>query len=375
VVDNIFLKPRFVGKRFKNHSLPLEILKDLAVLEELITEVAKREYIKKNPNKSRVPNGFTRDITFKLTGIEEGSAIPAIEIEPAENSLFPVYYPFFEMARESIANGIDAADKNENIIQFLDESVLTYFDRIGRGLKDGEIIEFPTPKRENPSRLTRESRKRLVMASSKIEITDDIIIRGYIPELDQNKMTFEIKTIDNESLQANIPEQHFDTLMEAFNGYKKKTKILLVGVGLFNKKQKMTGIESIGHISILDLLDIPSRLVELKNLKNGWLDGHGKAPGAESLNWLSEFMENSYPEDLTLPYLFPTESGGIRAEWESSEYDQSLDIDLETHQCRWHSLNLLTDSEEDKTFSIDESTDWDWIISNLRNRSGVTTVE
>jgi hypothetical protein len=48
VEDHVFLKPRFVGKRFDNHSLPLEILKDLAVLEELIIEVAKREYIKKN---------------------------------------------------------------------------------------------------------------------------------------------------------------------------------------------------------------------------------------------------------------------------------------------------------------------------------------
>jgi hypothetical protein len=367
VEDHVFLKPRFVGKRFDNHSLPLEILKDLAVLEELIIEVAKREYIKKNPEKSRVPKGFTRDLIFKLTGIEEGSAIPAIEIEPAATSLFPDYYPFFEMARESIADGINAADKNENILQFLDESALTYFDRIGRGLKTGEIIEFPTSKRKTPSKLTRESRMRLVMASSKIVITDDITIRGYIPELDQNKMSFEIKTIDGESLQANIPEQHFETLMAAFIGYKKKTKVLLEGVGFFNKNQKMTGIESISHISILDLLDIPSRLAEFKNLEDGWLDGCGKAPLVDSLNWFSEFMENSYPEDLDLPYLYPTESGGIRAEWESEEYDISLDINLETHHCQWHSLHLLTDQVINKNVSLDEKGDWDWILENLKN--------
>jgi hypothetical protein len=191
------------------------------------------------------------------------------------------------------------------------------------------------------------------MASSKIEITDDISIRGYIPELDQNRMSFEINTIENDRLAAPIPEQHFDTLMEAFNGFKKKTKVLLEGVGRFDKKQKMTGIESISHISILDFLDIPSRLAELKNLEDGWLDGHGQAPVEAKLDWLSEFMENTYPEDLDLPYLYPTESGGIRAEWDSKGYDQSLDIDLETHQCQWHSLNLLTEKEEDKILSLD----------------------
>ena len=40
-----FLSPRLVGNRFDQHSIPLEVLKDLAALEELIVEVAKWHYL------------------------------------------------------------------------------------------------------------------------------------------------------------------------------------------------------------------------------------------------------------------------------------------------------------------------------------------
>ncbi len=36
-----FLRPKLVGKRFEENSIPLELLGDLAVLEAMIIEVAK----------------------------------------------------------------------------------------------------------------------------------------------------------------------------------------------------------------------------------------------------------------------------------------------------------------------------------------------
>lgn len=40
-----FLCPRMVGPRFDGHAIPLELLKDLAVLEEMIIEIAKWCYL------------------------------------------------------------------------------------------------------------------------------------------------------------------------------------------------------------------------------------------------------------------------------------------------------------------------------------------
>jgi hypothetical protein len=54
-------------------------------------------------------------------------------------------------------------------------------------------------------------------------------------------------------------------------------------------------------------VDVPSRIDELRGLEAGWLDGYGKAPSQEGLNWFSNAFENRYPDDLALPYIYPTE--------------------------------------------------------------------
>ena len=71
-----FLQPHLTGSRFAGHSIPLEFLKDLAVLQEMIIEVAKWRFLQDNPGRRRCPRGFTEGIELKLTGIEEGCAAP-----------------------------------------------------------------------------------------------------------------------------------------------------------------------------------------------------------------------------------------------------------------------------------------------------------
>jgi hypothetical protein len=86
-----FLKPRFDGKRFTDHSLPLDVLKDLAVFNDLIAETAKWLYLKENQGRKRIPKGFLEDVSLKLVAIEEGSAIPKIVmiVSMTSATLFP----------------------------------------------------------------------------------------------------------------------------------------------------------------------------------------------------------------------------------------------------------------------------------------------
>ena len=154
-----FLRPRLVGGRFDSHAIPLDFLKDLAVLEELIVEVAKVEFLKDHSSRQRSPRGFTDGIALKLTGIEDGSAIPVISLFVAANFLFPPENQiYFERARDAVAHAVAAAERNQPVTDFLPEKTLSYFDRIGRGLRDDEAIEFNTPAATSPARLTRETR-------------------------------------------------------------------------------------------------------------------------------------------------------------------------------------------------------------------------
>ena len=69
-LNNIeFLSPRLVGERFLGHAIPLEVLRDLAVLEEMLVETAKWGYMQEHPDRKRIPRGFTNGVSLKLTGI------------------------------------------------------------------------------------------------------------------------------------------------------------------------------------------------------------------------------------------------------------------------------------------------------------------
>lgn len=363
-----FLTPRLIGDRFEGHSIPLEVLKDLAVLEEMIVEVAKTEFLKDHPDRLRSPRGFTEGVTLKLTAIEEGSAIPVIILSIATTLLSLNSSQYFERARDAMVDAIGAAEHNQPITAYLPEKSLGYFDRLGRGLRDGEVIEFSTPTRRDPARLTRETRRKLLLASAGVkELTEDVVVRGAIPEVDQDDMTFELLLIDGRKVPAPVAAQHLETILEAFQAYKAGSRVLVQGIGRLNRNEKLIGFDSIEHVSVLDPLDVPARLDELRLLQDGWLDGQGSAPRPDGLDWLSDEFTQGYPEDLPLPFVYPTPEGGIRLEWSLGPNEVTLDIDLMTHIASLHTLNLNSDEELEETLRLNEPAEWDRLVEQIRH--------
>ena len=212
--------------------------------------------------------------------------------------------------------------------------MLGYFDRFGRNLEDREAIEF-TEGAGTPVRLTKESRRALVLASSAAKVTEEIVVHGAISEMDQHANTFHIRLLDGTKVKAPLADQHYETVLEAFNNYLHGMRTRMYATGLFNRSNRLEGIESVEHISVLDPLDVAARVEELGLLKDGWLDGKGLAPVSDGLNWLVGAFDRHYPDDLPLPYLYPTAAGGVRTEWPAKPHEVSLDIDLKTRAGEW----------------------------------------
>src|SRR4051794_1078295 len=134
-----FLSPKLVGKRFEAHSIPLELLGDLAVLEEMIIEVAKWRYLQENTDRKRSPRKFTEGISLTLTAVEDGSAIAKIALALAVSGLIPTpQQAYLEQSRDAIVGAIAAADDNKSPTDYLPQKALAYFDRLGRSLLDDE---------------------------------------------------------------------------------------------------------------------------------------------------------------------------------------------------------------------------------------------
>jgi len=369
-----FLRPRLCGTRFEGAAIPLEVLKDLAVLEEMVIEVAKWRFLQEHPDRRRSPRGFTDGIELKLTGVEEGSTVPVISLVVDSLNLpgmSPPNQVYFEQAREAIVCAIAAAEQNQTVVSHLPEECLGYFDRIGRSLRDGESIEFTTPSHTTPARLTKETRRSLVLASSRVrELTEEATLRGSIPEADQDDMTFELQLIDGHKVTGPMPDQHLDTIIEAFNGYRRGTRVLLQGIARYNRQNRLLGLESIEHISLLDPLDVPARLDELRGLRDGWLEGKGVAPCHEGLDWLAASFDRYFPEDLPLPHVYPTAEGGVQAEWSLASNEVSIEVDLATHRGEWHWLDLTSDAKDLRALTLDDDEAWAWVVTEIRRMAG-----
>ncbi len=357
--DQAFLEPRLTGKRFENHAIPLELFKDFSALEELIIELAKYAYKQENSDRQRLPKGFTKNISLKLSGVGEGSAVPQIVLDIQNQDHANEYKKYFDNSKEMILRGVSAANNiDEQISHYIPEEYLSYFDKIGRSLKDDEALELSPNNEDNKAIINKSTRKLLLSSSRLEEITEEIVVRGKIFELDQKENIFTLQSSEGISVKAPVNSQHKSTILEAFNNYESGVKVLIQCLGCFNRNNKLISIQTVEHVSLLDINDVPSRIDELRFLKDGWLDGIGKAPLEEGLNWLSNQFDNYALEEMPLPLVFPTEDGNIQMEWSFNFFDISLEIDLVSKKAQLHMLNLQTEKENLNSFNLNEASLW-----------------
>lgn len=360
--------PRLVGDRFQEHTLPLELLEDLSTLQAMTTEMAKWLYLQKNQGRQRIPKNFTHGISFELQNIEPGSTIPKIVLVASFAGLFPAEnVNFFEEAKERIIQAVQAAEVDGNINDYAPDSVLSYFNKFGKNLRNDEYIEF-RPEENQKAVFNKESRRRLILASSTSnEFTENVNLRGYISEMDQTKKSFHIELVNGQRILSDYDDTFKETLMESFMNYNQKQKVLLSGTGRFSKTNKLLGLKEVQEIVQLEELDVPFRLEELSVLKDGWLDGHGIAPDKSGLDWLAEMFELFYDPGLPLPHVFPTPDGGVQVEWSIGEREIALKIDLLSRIGDYLEVNINTDKDFDSIFKLDNEEGW----KNLNERLAV----
>lgn len=127
-------------------------------------------------------------------------------------------------------------------------------------------------------------------------------------------------------------------------------------------------LESIQRVTSPRPRDVPARLDEFRDMRDGWLEGGGLAPKSNELDWLSTVFERYYPDDVLLPYTYPTPEGGISMEWSVENNAVILDINLDAHSAEWLWFDRDSDDEFERTLNMDESADWQWLVSEIRSK-------
>lgn len=341
-----FSQPRFTGARFDEHTLPVDVARDLAAYETLIVELAKHLYLQGHPDRQRVPKGFASSFRLDIERIDEGSAKPLLALViSGALALTGGEQDYFERARDLIAECI-ASPENALPPEFPKE-LLVHFNQFGRSLRADETLELPR-RHATSAVLTPDKRKRLVLAADQV-YEREVSLTGCIEEVDFTKSSFRLKLTDGGQVNVPMPDS-FHNNARTFGG-RIRHQISVTGVCTFDSWDRLQKVVSVDALEVIKNHAISARIDELAQLQSGWFEGEGLAPDADNLSRFSEKLIADYPDKLPLPQIVLKQDGNLLLEWKA-EGDPSLDINLRDFQASFHAFGP---NEEDieREFNLD----------------------
>ncbi|WP_294311673.1 hypothetical protein [uncultured Chryseobacterium sp.] len=374
--DKVFIAPRLVGSRFEDHTLPVNILEDFTALEDLLIEVAKGIYLTENPNRKRVPKGFSDGIYLKLVEIDEGSSIAKFAIASmiALNSTLPLEnlnnFTYFEKAKDRIISVVESVN-NGNLPTEVDYKLLSYFSKIGKNLLDDESIDFGydySSKTSSKAILNKATRKKLLLSGEqKTEYIDNIKLFARIPEIDQKNNTFQVET-EFGNIKCPLTESIKDSVFTAFNEYVNNTYISLKGTALFNWNDKIQEITEIESMDILDPLDVSLRISNLSKLEDNWYEGGGKALNNAGLGKFENLFNSYFDNKLSLPAIFPRIDGNIQLEWKKQTKNVIIEIDLISLKSEFFYYSDIDElDEKEEQIDLSDKDGWNKLNDLIKN--------
>lgn len=353
-----FSQPRFTGTRFDEHTLPVDVARDLAAYESLIAELAKHLYLNDHPDRQRVPKGFASNFHLDIQRIDEGSTKPMLVLVLAGAlALVGGERDYFEQARDLVSECIAA---HENALpENFPKELLVHFNQLGRSLREGEALELPRQGMESAV-LTPEKRKKLVLAADLV-YEKEVDLLGSIAEVDFEKFTFRLRLADGGQIVSPMPDSFYSKARE-FVG-KTRHQVTLRGVAAYDSWDRLQKLVFVESLEVVKNYAIAARMDELAQMQDGWFEGQGVAPDADKLAIVADRLVADYPEKLMLPTVVPTQDGNLLLEW-TADGSPSLDVRLDNLQASFHAFGP-NGNDIERDFNLTNTMEWQSLFGFL----------
>lgn len=347
--DETFLELHFSGGRFEEHEMPLEVLKDLSVLNDIILNIAVKKYMESNPERKRLPKGFRNQNWLALSHLEKGSVIVKLAVVSLACGLFSNYPLCIDAAGDEALKTLKNVETPDQFDPSVTREILSNFAALGQHLQEGEQIDFS---RKGAERISYHPEMcKIFRKAAKESYKEDVDLYGTICEYDKEKRNATFLTFSGKRLTFPVTCELSRSVSDAFQKYP-KTKVEIEGIQEFDAngigKDKLT----VNSLEILDPLDTSARIEEFRCLKPGWLDGSGMSFDEKNLEWIDNFLASLVYELARPPYLYPIEGENISAEWDVGALKITLEFDLKEKKAIYYSFSQSVDKDEEKEFDL-----------------------
>ncbi len=324
---------RYVGERFRDARLPLEVSSDLAAFRDLLATVAKHEFRKKNIGMAQAPRRFDPNISFTLIGVEDGSAVPTFELktEIAQRSPPSIRNQTESIVDEAFNEVVSLIDNASHGVfpDVVPPDVVRALSKFGSSIKGKESIEFVGPRGQdgNLVSFTPELRKRLLIQLREtytVEIEDV----GKLTGIDIKRNTIQIENEVHGELRLKLNGSGL--LAEDFDGVTGSEVAFTISAAL-DANDKFKAIEAVSTVDLVQPYDqhvarCIRRLQALAKLEPGWLgQEHGEQVAHLARTHAKQFV-SARPGYAKLFRLYPMEGGGISIEFDDGDWSFAIEI-------------------------------------------------
>ena len=81
-------------------------------------------------------------------------------------------------------------------------------------------------------------------------------------------------------------------------------------------------------------------------------------PRPEDVAWVGGKLEEHWLTEMPIPFIFPTEYGGLNIEWYVGHAEHSLEVDFANHTGVWAWWDSESDRVHEETLNLKQATDW-----------------
>jgi hypothetical protein len=326
---------RYVGARFDDARLPVDVLSDLPAFRDLLVAFAKDGWRALNSDRQRVPKGFDKSISFDLVAIEPGSAIPKLDWNrrTAQTQL-PGFADELEQivgtSFQEVVSLIDGAGYNR-FPKTLPSEHIRALNKLGAGLREGERIEFQNTRGTDGKVVYLDSYRRKSLIT-RVRETYQARFEG-IGTLVGTKANdgadgyIVVKTIEHGEIEIFVD---LERVVNEFDGNIHADVQFELQIELDNN-DRYRGLIEVHDVGLIDaqigaeLLRCRTRLAEIRELRNGWHEGGGLAIDMAAVAAAEKFLLKK-PSLCGAYKIYPTEEGGVLFEFESNGWDFSLEF-------------------------------------------------